>query len=410
MKRLVLLLTVILLLCISPNLQAQDEYSPWTISLSTNAINNPVLSLPGNQGRYKTWNWDPAGFKGGLARHLTGKLSMEGTVTLSGIKQNYVDVDEKFPLIALDGMLKLNLTDSYLVTPYVLAGGGITWVKTIGASFTADAGVGVNLWLTHNFGLTGQSIYKHALEDNGIDHFQYSAGIIFKFGGTDSDNDGIINKLDKCPNVFGLASLEGCPDTDNDGITDKDDDCPDTPGTLNGCPDSDNDGVPDIYDRCPNLAGDKNNRGCPLPDTDNDGIPDNLDKCPRTKGVSSNNGCPEVKNTNVNYKPVIIYFELSKAEITEENKIILDNIALSIKNSDFKKYEISGHTDNISSNETNLKLSLQRANAVRAYLVEKGVDITKLTTKGFGEEFPIDKSNTEEGKQKNRRVEIIPLQ
>ncbi|WP_397363200.1 OmpA family protein [Olleya sp. R77988] len=415
MKRLVLLLTVILPFCISHNLQAQDVYSPWTASLSTNTINNPVRSLPGDKGRFKTWNWDPAGFKIGLARHLSGKLAFESNISLSGIKQNYVNLDEKFPLIALDGLFKLNLSNGFVVTPYLTLGGGYTWLDNVGAG-TLNGGVGINVWLTYNFGLTAQSIYKHAFEDYGLQHYQHSVGIIFKFGGTDSDNDGIVNQEDQCPNVFGLASLNGCPDTDNDGIPDKEDNCPELSGTLNGCPDTDKDGVADPYDRCPEIAGDYKNKGCPIPDTDGDGdgIPDKIDKCPKIKGIASNNGCPKVKKEPkkavVSNKPVLIYFELSKAEITAESQKILDNVAAFIKKSDIKSYEISGHTDNTSSNQTNLVLSLERANAVRAYLVNKGIDITLLKTKGFGEEFPIDNSNTEEGRQKNRRVEIIPMQ
>lgn len=414
MKRLVLLLTVVLLLSVSQNLQAQDVYSPWTASLSTNAINNPVLKAPNNLGRFKTWNWEAAGFKGAISRHLTGNLSLEGSVTLTGIKQNYIDVDKKFSLIALDGLAKYNVINNFNVNPYVAIGGGLTWVDTLGKSLTANAGVGLNVWLTYNFGLTGQSIYKHALDDYGISHFQHSVGIIFKFGGTDNDNDGIINKEDNCPNVFGLAMFNGCPDTDKDGIMDQEDNCPDIAGTLNGCPDADNDGVADPYDKCPNFAGDKTNNGCPLPDTDNDGVPDKFDKCPSVKGLNNNNGCPpeaDINQTNITSKPkaVLIYFELSKSEITAESKKILDNVASYITKSNIKTYEISGHTDNTSSAETNLKLSLARANAVRDYLVAKGIDKTKLITRGFGEEFPVDSSNTEVGRHKNRRVEIIPM-
>lgn len=413
MKRLVLLLTVITLSCLSQTIHAQDVHSPWTASLSTNAINNPFRTFPGDEGRFKTWNWEAAGFKGGISRHLTGKLSFEGTLTLTGIKQNFIDVNEKFSLIALDGLLKYNLSNSFTVNPYVTFGGGLTWVDTLGKSFTVDAGVGLNVWLTYNFGLTGQTMYKQAIQEFGISYYQHSVGIIFKFGGSDNDNDGIVNKEDDCPNIFGLADFNGCPDTDKDGIPDKEDNCPDTPGTLNGCPDSDKDGVPDLYDNCPNLVGEKSNRGCPIPDTDKDGIIDTLDKCPQIKGSKNNNGCPEEKPEQtkavISKKPVLIYFELSKAEIDAKSQKILDNVAKFIKQSDIKSYEISGHTDNTSSKQTNLKLSLERANAVRAYLVAKGVAETKLKTAGFGEEFPIDKTNTKAGKQKNRRVEIIPM-
>jgi len=133
----------------------------------------------------------------------------------------------------------------------------------------------------------------------------------------DSDFDGIIDRLDKCPEVQGLAKYEGCPDdpepkkeeeaepeidTDKDGIKDEEDDCPNIAGVekLNGCPetelDSDKDGVIDKEDDCPNTFGDIDNKGCPKPvivDSDGDGIVDENDNCPNTFGDADNNGCPK---------------------------------------------------------------------------------------------------------------------
>ena len=86
MKRLVLLLTVILSLSFFKTTFAQDKYSPWTASLSTNAVNNPVRKLPGEKGKFQTWNMDPAGFKLALSRHLKNKFSFETQI----IKQNKI--------------------------------------------------------------------------------------------------------------------------------------------------------------------------------------------------------------------------------------------------------------------------------------------------------------------------------
>lgn len=414
MKRLVLLLTVILSLSFFKTTFAQDKYSPWTASLSTNAVNNPVRKLPGEKGKFQTWNMDPAGFKLALARHLKNKLSFETLVSLNSVRQEHINRDEKFPYISIDGMFKYKLTNSFVVNPYVSLGGGYTWLDEIGAG-TVNGAVGIDFWVTYNFGLTAQSVYKHAFEDYGLSHYQHSAGIIFKFGGSDNDNDGIFNQEDECPNTFGLAEFNGCPDTDKDGIPDKEDNCPDTPGTNNGCPDQDNDGVPDLYDRCPETAGDTSNKGCPLPDYDKDGVPDKYDKCPELQGTED--GCPkkEIKDSyskdDLNrLKPVYIYFDLSKSDINEAGKKSLDNMAEFIKKGKFKKYLISGHTDNTSSNTTNKRLSLERANAVKDYLINKGVNPDILIAKGFGELYPVDMSNTEEGRQKNRRVEVIPVE
>ena len=112
----------------------------------------------------------------------------------------------------------------------------------------------------------------------------------------DRDGDGIIDAEDKCPDVKGLASLQGCPDRDGDGITDAEDKCPDVKGLAkyNGCPipDTDKDGINDEQDKCPTVPGVAKYQGCPIPDTDGDGINDEEDKCPTVPGVAKYQGCP----------------------------------------------------------------------------------------------------------------------
>lgn len=133
----------------------------------------------------------------------------------------------------------------------------------------------------------------------------------------DLDNDGIIDRLDKCPTIKGIAKYNGCPykdsdktktndklkDSDKDGTPDSKDECPNVPGSRrnDGCPevfvkDSDGDGINDNEDNCPNIAGLKSNNGCPEVelDTDGDGIVDKEDKCPDVPGIKSNSGCPEI--------------------------------------------------------------------------------------------------------------------
>ncbi|WDD97047.1 di-heme oxidoredictase family protein [Thalassomonas actiniarum] len=131
---------------------------------------------------------------------------------------------------------------------------------------------------------------------------------------TDSDNDGVIDSLDLCPDTPPGTQVDasGCPvtvpDSDNDGVADNLDQCPDTPpGTqvdANGCPvtlsDSDNDGVADNLDQCPDTppGTQVDANGCPVtvPDSDNDGVADNLDLCPGTPPGTQvdGNGCPLV--------------------------------------------------------------------------------------------------------------------
>ncbi|HBC02922.1 MAG TPA: cell envelope biogenesis protein OmpA, partial [Aequorivita sp.] len=83
--------------------------------------------------------------------------------------------------------------------PSIGIGGGYTWVDNIGFG-TANALAGVKFWFNDYLALNLQSTYKHAFEDSyGITHFQHSAGIVFQFGGKDTDGDGIYDKDDECP-------------------------------------------------------------------------------------------------------------------------------------------------------------------------------------------------------------------
>lgn len=109
----------------------------------------------------------------------------------------------------------------------------------------------------------------------------------------DKDFDGVKDKKDKCPEVAGLKTFDGCPDTDEDGIQDSEDKCPEVAGLemFDGCPDKDNDGIQDSEDACPDVAGQKKFDGCP--DTDRDGIADNKDDCKEVYGLEKFQGCPD---------------------------------------------------------------------------------------------------------------------
>ena len=109
----------------------------------------------------------------------------------------------------------------------------------------------------------------------------------------DGDGDGFHTcRTDNCPDKFGKTCM-GCPDTDNDGIADSEDTCPNLFGnkSANGCPDTDGDNVKDADDRCSSVRGTVGCNGCP--DTDGDYVADSVDKCPTVSGPVSNDGCPE---------------------------------------------------------------------------------------------------------------------
>ena len=228
-------------------------------------------------------------------------------------------------------------------------------------------------------------------------------------GCPDSDNDGITDAEDACPNVQGVLTAKGCPDKDGDGIADSEDKCPDVAGTfeMQGCPDTDGDGITDTEDACPTVKGILAFNGCP--DTDGDGIPDNTDKCPTIKGVITNDGCPEIKEeTKKVFEQALkgIQFETSKAIILKSSFGILDNVANIMKaNSDYQ-LDINGHTDSQGDDQANMTLSKERAASVKAYLVGKGIDVSRMESYGFGETQPKATNDTEAGRAENRRVEF----
>jgi outer membrane protein OmpA-like peptidoglycan-associated protein len=260
-------------------------------------------------------------------------------------------------------------------------------------------------------------------------HFMYQFGIAGRVGPkkepvlkplppappVDTDKDGIIDSLDKCPTVPGLAKYDGCPvpDTDKDGLNDEEDKCPTVAGVARyqGCPipDTDKDGINDEEDKCPTQPGPANNQGCPLVDTDKDGIMDPDDKCPELFGTVENQGCPDIKadiTKKIDYAAQNIYFTTGKSTLLSRSFKGLDEVAKVMAENPGTNLVVEGHTDNTGDDAFNMKLSESRAAAVKAYLVKKGVDESRLTSAGYGETQPVADNKTAAGRQKNRRVEM----
>ena len=102
-----------------------------------------------------------------------------------------------------------------------------------------------------------------------------------------------------------------------------------------------------------------------------------------------------------------VNFEFAKAELLPASKTLLDQVAKILEeHPEIEKVRIEGHTDNEASDGYNMKLSNNRAKAVRAYLISKGIDGKRMEAKGFGEGKPVADNGTPEGREENRRVEI----
>jgi len=452
MKHLKVALLALLLVTSFSNVNAQDENNPWAVGFGVNAVDfyptNPQTNWGGNwmnefMNAGDHWNIIPAISRLTVGRYISEGFSFEVDGSFNQIsKMGDMEVaDEAF--WAVDGVVKWSIgsvADLGWWEPYLLVGGGYTWVGDYDTA-ALNGGLGMNFWFNDKVGLNIESKLRQSFESDLKGHFQHSAGIIFKMGGKDTDGDGIYDKHDACPEVFGLAEFNGCPDTDGDGIidsadacpnvaglaefngcpdtdgdgiADKDDACPTEKGTKanKGCPDTDGDGVVDKDDACPTVAGPADNKGCPWPDADGDGVVDKDDDCPTVAGPASNKGCPEVTPLvieDLRVQARSVFFESNKSDFKVGDAATitsLDAIREIFKNYPNAKWSIEGHTDSTGSTESNQKLSEARANSVRNAMIERGMNPDNLTAVGFGESNPIAPNNTKAGRAENRRTEV----
>lgn len=380
---------VAVLLVLGLNSYAQDSNNPWAISFGANAVDTRTSAGKDNFTAHfdqmfkvkQNWNILPSVSYLNVTRYVGSGFSVGVTGSVNKITKlsvqnaiNPLDFDTVNPgdltYYSADADIKysfMELIKSKVIDPSLHVGGGYTWLGDEETG-TANVGIGLAFWFTETVGLSLQTTYKHSfVDDTRLDfpsHFQHFAGLTFKFGGKDTDNDGIYDKDDACPDVAGPKELKGCPDTDGDGVLDKD------------------------------------------------------DKCIDVKGTVANNGCPEISEEQVNklnaYAKTIL-FNSGKATFKQETFAVLQSITAILKEYPSSKFSIEGHTDNtgaaskkpkMTKAERNQKLSEERAAAVKNYLIENGIATERLTSVGFGETKPIDSNKTAAGKANNRRVEV----
>jgi outer membrane protein OmpA-like peptidoglycan-associated protein len=323
-------------------------------------------------------------------------------------------------------------------------------------AFSIPAGLGCSIFLGENFSFDIEGTYHFVVSDylddikseKNLDSFvSGSLGFSFHFGGAkDTDGDGIPDKRDLDPlhpeDFDGFQDEDGAPDLDNDqdGVPDIRDKAPMDPEDRDGFededgvpdPDNDKDGILDVNDGAPDDPEDVDSYvdddGVPDPDNDGDGIPDVQDECPGTdqtlidgidtketyNGYEDKDGCPDVKPEIAVEKGESIvlegvYFATGSANLTPNSKSILDKVVRTLQNNPKIEVEIRGHTDITGSYQTNMRLSQERADAVKIYLMNNGIDAMRIRTKGYGPDNPIAPNSTREGRAKNRRIEFYRI-
>jgi len=321
-------------------------------------------------------------------------------------------VQRNLDFSAFDLKLKLFLDEAFGIFEGwqwldLYADGGLGTYRITNGDQTANLGFGISAWLTNRIGLYADGTAKWSLsgfttpESN---HFQYAAGVIVNLGNVgkqrdrccqnnqpafdtvDTDGDGVSDLYDRCPEVKGLAAKDGCPDVDTD-----------------------EDGILDSKDRCPYLPAPGTPDGCPNPDIDNDGVLNTADKCPNVHGLMSNNGCPGEPKPTIIIPISNVYFDVNKSNIKPQYLKTLNDNSEIMKSSPDRKFNIVGHTDNSGTETYNQKLSENRANAVRDYLIRRGVSAENLIIEYRSYSDPASSNNTQQGRALNRRVSIEPI-
>ena len=449
-----------LALTIASTVFAQTTNNPWLIGVGAHGVNHAaaggdignVFSTAtggGDNGdlyRMNSFTITPPLSKLTVARNLSKYLVLDWQTSVGNVDNKRIGMGKEFFLMTGLGLqFKFNgfWNEESWFDPYVRVGGnylrhdysGVTFplVDNYGNSYpgfsdgmagtqrrkdhmTLSTGLGSNFWITKNFGLGVQGDYVSTPTDKSdvANFWQASASILFRFGNTDRDKDGILDKDDACPDVFGLAEFQGCPDTDGDGVPDKDDQCPDVAGPVenNGCPwpDTDGDGVVDKDDACPTVAGPAENNGCPWPDTDGDGVLDKDDACPTVPGLAQYNGCPKPASAYAEEATGAlqgILFDFDKATIRPESNTKLDQAAEIVKSSNDGKFVVEGQTDKKGSESYNLTLSRKRAAAVVGALEARGVNTNQLKSIGVGEQkAQVAETASNEERMKDRKVVV----
>lgn len=328
------------------------------------------------------------------------------------------------------------------LVPFLAVGTGGNRYSVSGAvkdrdRFTVDYGAGLKFFLTENVALRADVRHIILPLHDTYNELLYTVGLHFSFGGErrtmavtqaaepaaavevarDSDQDGVPDNLDKCPNTLIGVKVDnvGCPlDSDKDGVPDYLDKCPGTPTGVRvdrtGCPlDSDEDGVPDYLDSCPDTpAGEKVDKyGCPPMEKLQEVRAEAPVAAAKVETKEAVGAAVVAKQMLEKGRATInVEFDFDKADIKPAYDKEIQKFADVMKNYPDLNVVIEGHTDSTGKAAYNQKLSEKRANSVKGYMIEKfGIAESRLTAEGYGESKPIDSNKTKAGRQNNRRVE-----
>lgn len=319
-----------------------------------------------------------------------------------------------FPYYSGEVFLRKTFNNRKKLRPFIKSGFGISGIdrglfgdsipfsqyfsKTLSPSF------GLQYRLTNHIGFEISSSFNKAIDKKGITHLRHNASLYIGLGDTDKDRDGIINRKDKCPNIPGLPEFNGCPDADSDGIPDPEDKCPEVFGEKvdNGCPK-----VKELSEENEMMVnGNKESQIGTLSSTFTDNISNMSQQSSDVKAdiIQEEN----ISKIKIPDDQMLIYFPANTSRILGKKTIKkLKNVVGILLNEMDLKVLLEGHSSNDGDVSINLNLSKQRANIVRDFLIEEGIESNRISVKALGEDEQIFDNNTTQGRVLNRCVLII---
>ncbi|MCX6155885.1 MAG: OmpA family protein [Candidatus Kapabacteria bacterium] len=330
-------------------------------------------------------------YNNGLGSGLTPEFSFQyftnGTDKYGGWSQY------KTTYIVPELRLRYQIINSSILNPYVFGGLGATMydvlekpsnpdptAKFSGVTLSISVGAGITYWINPKFGIDFQAGLNTSMTDNFNPYY-------------DKYNDGSwVTRLGVHYNIFDIAK-----DSDGDGLSDDEEI---KLGSNPNNPDSDGDGLTD---------GDEVNKykTDPLnPDTDGGGINDGAEVAAGTNPLEADD---DILAIPVGGKMILknVEFDVAKADLKKSSEKTLSNAVKALTKAQNVEIEIVGHTDNQGDRDKNVKLSLDRAETVKNWLIDKGISGTRLKTRGMGPDEPLVPNTTDENRQRNRRVELI---
>ncbi|MGE0549379.1 MAG: choice-of-anchor D domain-containing protein [Kofleriaceae bacterium] len=257
------------------------------------------------------------------------------------------------------------------------------------------------------------------------------------YGVDDTDGDGLLNSVDKCPKESEdndqFDDYDGCPDPDNDKdfFADDQDKCPNDREDVDGyqdddgCPEPDNDedGVVDLKDKCPLSAEDKDGfedlDGCPEVDNDLDGILDLTDRCPieaeTINGVQDDDGCPDNGDSMVILTPsgleTLDTIQFTRDKLSPRSFNVLGQVGATLRaHTEILRLKIIAHVQPTGNAKRDQELSEKRADAIRDWLIGYGVSATRLSSAGAGGSKPLVPAKQKGSAMLNDRIELVILE